>query len=253
MNTEGEPGATRWTTSSACRIRSSFMSDERRDLEILALSISIDVQRAVQAALVTTAARVPFHARKEDFFTNPANTFIYAALQALEERSIVAISETIKEQTSAFPLPTPLRRRLDLVAHRHTLSHPAKVKWSQAWVQEFYDDDRQHLDVRAALVWDLQRSVNERLRELGAAPQVETILVHPGMAIALRDILRTSMKRESQATLPTEADLLDVLTGFRDRYLEFLLRCPDGQPPGAADYIAEKRAQRGTPPEPSEL
>lgn len=225
--------------------RRRVTSTELRNLEILALFIRIDVKRAIEAAVVTTAARMPFQARPSDFFTNPANTFVYAAMDALEERSIVAISEIVENQARTFELATDIRRRADLVRHRHVLSHPATVRWQKQWMQEFTDDDRQYLDVRPALVWDLQRSVNERLRELGGSPRPETIDVLPGMAIAVRDIWRLSMTEAAQRQrLPSEPDVMTSLVPFRDRFLDFLIRHPDGQTAGNREHVEQRRASR---------
>ena len=49
--------------------------------------------------------------------------------------------------------------------------------------------------------------INERLVTLGGTPQVESVTVIPAMAMALRNIYRSSMCQEAQPHIPEEHSL----------------------------------------------
>src|SRR6267143_581487 len=138
-----------------------------KSIETLALFITIDVMMAVQSSLVRAAADMLFHSRREDFHNNPANTMTHQGLAAIEERATVHISEVLKNENGIFILSPDLRWALDLKLHRHALSHPATIKWRDAEMQRFFDAKRPYRDRRAAIIWDLQRSVNEELKRHG--------------------------------------------------------------------------------------
>ena len=125
--------------------------DHAKNLSILALFIATDVRNAMQACFTTFVAdafflHYPPEERKTRFATNPANTLVYRGLQALTERSIVAIFETLKDEHGLHPHNTEIRRKRDLQAHRHTLSHPMTVAWDYPWMQRFRDAGRASSD-----------------------------------------------------------------------------------------------------------
>lgn len=194
-----------------------------KSVEALASFISMDVFRAVQSSLVRAAADMLFHSRRDDFHNNPANTITYQGLAAIEERATVHISEVLKNENGILTISPELRRILDLKFHRHALSHPVTIRWSNRKMQQFYDAKRQYRDHRAAIIWDLQRSVNEEMKRHGLAPKLETIPIHPEMAVMLGTILRLTLKPEAAGAIPSEADLLASLETLRDRWLAFLV------------------------------
>ena len=178
----------------------------------------------MRAAITNGASRLAFHEHREWFRTNPDNTLASCALAALEERSVVHIAEHLKDDNQALDLPENIRRASDLLLHRDALSHPFTVTWRKRKMQQFHDEDRRWRDVRAALVWDLQLALNEMLRGLGTEPRLTEIVVTPDMAVMLSTIMRLSMRPDALATvLPTEVALLEALSVFRDRYLDFVL------------------------------
>lgn len=201
---------------------------EAKDLATLALFLSMDVAQALEAAIATQAADLYFAQQGELFWLNPANTFPHLALAALEERAVVRIAEGLKNKRMLVAASGSVRRKADLIGHRNVLSHSYMIQWSDPKMQTFYDSDRQWTDRRAALVWDMWRSINERLRELGQSPRDEQIVIGAPMAMMLHNILRLSVKPESAASIPTETILLDHLTKFRDQFLDLLVKNPDG-------------------------
>ncbi len=75
-----------------------------------------------------------------------------------------------------------------------------------------------------AIIWDLQRSVNEALVQAGAVPKVITIDVSPELAVLASAILRCSVKSESAERIPSESQLLAKLTKHRDEWMKILER-----------------------------
>lgn len=214
---------------------------ERADLEILANGLAIHVRHAVQAAIVTTAARAQFHENRAWFRTHPANTFTYAAMRALEEQSIVSISEQVAEYEHVWGAFPSLRRKRALKKHRHAISHPAKFAWGEAYMREFHADGRADVEMRTALVWDLQKSIDERLVELGGKAQLGGVDVLIGMASASRQIQRSSLKPEHLHGQPDEGAYLAPLQRYRDSFIEFLERHPSGETEEMLEFIRERR------------
>lgn len=205
------------------------MSDEVQDLEMLNVFLGVHVFQTIEASVVMGAARLPFAEHPEWFFTNPANTLVYRALHALEERTVVQIAEILRDEKRIFTNVGEIRRKAELLLHRTILSHPSSVKWHTPEKQQFFDERRQWTDLRAALVWDMNASVNERLRALGREPQIRHHEVHVGMAIALHSILRLSIRGEMHGLIPDEKTLFETLQTFQGRFIEFLEKRPDGR------------------------
>jgi hypothetical protein len=199
--------------------------DETTNLTWLETLLVMEVRTAMQAAIVTGAAKLVFVANKDGFRTNPANTLIHQALDALEERSVVHIAEMLK--SNIVRVPASVRRKADLICHRDASSHPLIVQWRRPEMQQFHDEKRKWLDVRAALVWDFQQSVNELVVAKGGSPQTTTVDVTGGMVIALSGILRLSVNENAE--IPSEPSLLESLSRFRDQFLDFLVEHPDGR------------------------
>lgn len=210
--------------------------DPKTSLGFLATLLAMDVVQVLRSSLVRAAADAVFEANQPDLFhTNPANTLTYVALRALEDRAIVHVSETLKNENRVFNLPTSLRGKLDLTFHRHALSHPTTIRWRMPGMQPFYDAKRHWKDNRAAIVWDLQRSINDELVKLGLQLRVTTIEVTGEMAALLATILRSSMRPESIPRAPSEEMLLKDLAAKRDEWIQILeqLRPTPAPPTGS--------------------
>jgi hypothetical protein len=194
-----------------------------KNIETLALFIRMDVVEAVRASLVRAAADLLFYSQQNDFQNNPANTMTYRGLVAIEERATIHISEVLKNENNIFTLSRELRRILDLKFHRHALSHPVTIKWRDAEMQRFFDAKRKYRDHRVAIIWDLQRSVNEEMKRHNLTPSLETIPVHPEMGMMLGTILRLTLKPERVEGVLGGVDLHASLESLRDRWLTFLV------------------------------
>jgi hypothetical protein len=200
------------------------------NLETLNLLIALEVRQAMQASIVMTTAAAAFASNRKWFVQNPANTLPFAALQALEKGATVTIAEVLKNAQKNFPISTTIRRKADLIAHRNSISHPVTVKWHRRGMQAFNDEHREWLDLRPALIWDMQRSINEELKRAGRQIRNDDVDITPEMAMLLDLIFNLSAQPEALPYLsaPTE-DIQASLRGFRDNYLDFLVEHPDGR------------------------
>ena len=220
----------------------TISKDTAENLSTLALLISNDVRSAMMASFVTHVADAWFHEHGlQGFRTNPANTLVYAALGALEEHSIVRVSEHLKDEHKLHPISADveIRRKKDLSLHRHAISHPATVEWTNPKMQEFSEADRDGYDWRPAQLWDLQRSINEELRKVGKEARNESIAVTLDMAASLHLIL--DLTRREEYAVPTVNQLLTFLQAEVAKYQALLEQHPDG----ARDPEGEKaRAER---------
>lgn len=215
-----------------------------KNLSLLALFISNDVSNMLMASLVTTTiggffSQYEKEEQKRLFRTNPANTLVYTSLRALEERSIVRISETLKDEHKLHPISVVLRRKEDLDLHRDAISHPMTVKWRSKKMQEFAEADRGGYDWRPAQVWDLQRSINEELKANGLETHNESIPLTWDMVDMIR--LALDLSRQPSLGIPPREALLDHLRGEAVKYKAMLEKHPDGM----RDLDREKkRAER---------
>src|SRR5690348_1885452 len=105
-------------------------SDELAELTVIATTTLAPTIEAMQASIVMTASKMLFYRRKELFFTHPANTFLYSAARALEERAVVQVSSVLDDENKVRSVKHSIRRRLDLKNHRDALSHPTRITWS---------------------------------------------------------------------------------------------------------------------------
>ena len=96
-------------------------------------------------------------------------------------------------------------------------------------MQEFHDAKRQTYDLRAAILWDLQRSWNEISRAEGKHVFNENIRVTPETTAMLDLTLRCSMTEDGVASLPKINDLHWQLTSAASKYINLLERYPDGR------------------------
>jgi len=199
-------------------------------VQIINLTAAVPIMRALQAGLVTCAAKTSFddEARRHWFFTNPANSVVYAAFAALERDSVVNVYEIIQRELKDMTGESELRRTTELLQHRVAVAHPDRSGWTKPVMQEFRAQRLDLLDIRAALLWDLQRSVNQAAAKFGIASQNSDIVVTMELASSLRLIFASSMKSEFSCALPDASALLKELSDFRIRYLAMLEEHPDG-------------------------
>jgi hypothetical protein len=200
-------------------------------LDILPTFLSSEVTSLLRAALVCMGVDFIFAEHRRDFWTNPANTFTYMGLRAVEDQSVVAIYETLKNEIGMFTLPPGLRRMLELKHHRHAISHPMSIDWDPPEMQRFAQQHRRWTDLRAAIVLDLVRSIDEqRLAHSLPPTDLGKVDVVPEMAAQECTILRFSLKPESTSLIPSEPCMIGMMEELRDRWLTFLAERPDGRP-----------------------
>lgn len=201
-----------------------------KNLSLLSLFISPHVRSAMEAALITTAADAFFHQHpdrvQDRFRTNPANTLPYSALAALEERSIVAVAETLNDGHDLYPVTATIRRKEDIFLHRNALSHPATVKWRKKMIP-FIEAKRDAYDLRPALLWDLHRSINDELRASGEKPTFEALVGTTEMGIMLRSILDLA-RGPGLELWPVDAYTM-YLADAAPKYVAGLEKHPDGK------------------------
>lgn len=199
------------------------------NLADLALFIAQPVADAVRSQLVMWGAEEWFDGQPEAkarFRTHPTNTLAYRALGALERSSFVHVAETLKDEHKIFATDAPIRGRVELALHRDAISHPATICWRRDDRQAFADADRTWTDIRAGILWDVQKSVNEALRKEGQRGHNETIHVTLEMATVLHSILQLACG-DGYAP-PSAADLLGWLQGREPHYFALLDSHPSG-------------------------
>ena len=155
------------------------------------------------------------------FWTNPANTLTYAAMKALEDTSIVHLAEVLRNK--AMAVPPEVRHVEALGLHRNAASHPYILKWRTKDMQDFHEQKRKYLDVRAALVWDMKRSVDELIVKAGRIPK-HSLNVNQQMVHSLRASLQGCMRSEAIGWTNDDAGLLAALEGFWVRFNDFLIQ-----------------------------
>jgi hypothetical protein len=89
-------------------------------------------------------------------------------------------------------------------------------------MQEFHDAKRKYLDVRAALLWDLNASINEQLVAEGSPMRNDVLRPTAESAMLLSAILRLSMLPERGP--PNERLAEEMLVTFRPRFMDFVVR-----------------------------
>ena len=206
--------------------------NDLENLERLNLLIALEVRQAMQASIVMTAAVAVFARNRHHqwFIQNPANTLPFVALQALEKGATVTIAEVLKQEHGTFPGSMTIRRKADLIAHRNSISHPVTVKWHRPEMQAFSDEHREWLDLRPALIWDMQRSINEELKRPGRRVWNDEVDITHEMVMLLELIFKLSARPEALPYLfASTEEIQAILQGFRDNYLEFLVEHPDGR------------------------
>jgi hypothetical protein len=206
-------------------------NDRKTSLEFLNISSSLWVWRGLQAGLVKHAAMMPFYdkAKRSLFWTNPANTLTYQALDALEESCIVQICEVIQREFPDMTGELPFRRAIEILAHRNAISHPGRSGWRKEFMQKFHDENRHRWDLRGAIIWDLQKSINEVTKNNEFGPQNADHHMNLETAASLRQIWIYSMNENGERILPTLDKLLCQLEELKPKYIEMLEQYPDGR------------------------
>jgi len=218
------------------------LDDPVVNLEVISLYIRPSVTHALQASMIRTFAGASYATYKARYRTNPSNNLHSIALASLEATSLVRISEVLKEGLlGPIPEKTEIRRKADLVLHRHSVSHPVMVKWSDPRMQEFTKAKRPQFDSRPALIWDMQRSINDELRTHKREVHLDTIPVTPDMATLLRSITACAVKASEHAWVLSEAAFYKYLQLYRDDYLLYLEGMPDGRRKAPAPEIYLKK------------
>jgi hypothetical protein len=220
--------------------------DATQSLEMLSLALRMPLWDAVRASLVKTSCDLLFVNRKEAFSTNPANTFTYTSLRAVEDASVVDVYETLRNENGVYSLPDGLKTTLDLKHHRHAISHPSSIRWDTPEMQAFADSHRKWTDVKVALLWDVHVALSDA-RVAASLPALETPPATWEMATMALTIMRYAMKPEAVSADLTEAVVLEGLQKLRGRWLSYL----ENQPGGRAGVVGRQRpgkAGDGEPP-----
>jgi hypothetical protein len=214
----------------------SYIMDTRFRLGTINLGASIWIDRALQAGLVTYVTLNLFYedrVREEPRFrAHPANFLVFGGMLALEEQCVVRVCEVLE---AVFPNMTgdvPFRRAGELLAHRTAISHPGRSEWKKQWMQAFHDDGRHKYDLRAAILWDLQRSLNEISCTPGTPqfmPRNASIRVTNEATAVLVHMLRCAMTQGAIAHLPNPLELQRQLNEASRAYIELLEKHPTGR------------------------
>jgi hypothetical protein len=103
------------------------------------------------------------------------------------------------------------------------------VKWRKADRQTFFDEKRVWYDLPAALVWDMQRSINEPLRAAGRRTYNEGIVVTAHMALMVETIVRLSATKVGVQIVISEEEIPLLLERAKAAFLSFVIEHPDGK------------------------
>ena len=206
----------------------------QQTLQQLPLRIAMDVIEFFRAALVRFSVDMLFGNRPDWFTTHPSNLLTYQALVATEQASIVRIYSALnhKEGAKGLTLPAGLRRKLDLGHHRHFITHPfmGTEDWGDPAMKEFAKQRRGETDLRAALVLDLVRSIEEERAAHGVTEypmDLDRVDVNIEMAELHRLILGFCLKPGTE--IPTREDSTKGLQILRARWMALLAERPDGK------------------------
>src|SRR5450631_168918 len=174
------------------------MRTKEQNLETIALFITQPVGIALSASFVMHAADAFFQTYQSQFKANVGGTMTYRCLYAAEGLAMVEIAEVIanrqddpKSKDDRYPLALEVRGKSKLLNHRDMICHPMVVKWrnNKNANQAFADAGHKWNDVRAGLVWDVQKQINEALAAQGSKVHVDDVPITPEMGAMLRTIL----------------------------------------------------------------
>lgn len=203
----------------------------------MALSIADPARKALAASFVMHAADAFFQQEQTRFKTNVGNTYTYSSLYAAEALAVVQMAEFIsnkKDPTEEkktgkgdrYPLPIVVRGKAKLLNHRDVICHPTVVYWRTPNNQAFADAGHKWNAVRAGIVWDVQKQINEALVAQGLGVYQDAMPATEEMGELLRVILL------SAGMVMTEHHTGNVFTRYfelhRDKFVEELEKYPDG-------------------------
>jgi hypothetical protein len=120
-------------------------------------------------------------------------------------------------------MPDELAVDREIVQFRIVLSHPYRVKFTQADVQEFFDERKHDGSTRFAPLWHMQCLINKRLISEQRPLRTPDVNVTSEMALLLRDIYWFSMKPENFGEVPDLPLLLTSTETFKKRLLDFVI------------------------------
>ncbi|MEO6599262.1 MAG: hypothetical protein ABIQ16_05275, partial [Polyangiaceae bacterium] len=211
--------------------------DEERNnnLVFVAIAAAGPARQALSASFIMHAADAFFQHEQARFNTNVGNTLAYAAMNALEAQALVDLAEVVRNEKDneekkktgdgeRFPLPITIRGRNRLLNHRDMICHPMVVYWKSEANRDFAKAKHKWSDVRAGIVWDVLKQINEALRAMGAEVYVPEVPVGLEMAEALQTILK-SATREG-APIRGADELHAFLQRQRAKFVQILERHP---------------------------
>jgi hypothetical protein len=212
------------------------MSDDpKRNLETIALFAGGDIRDALTAAFVMSAAEAFFYQDQQRFRTHVANNLVFHSLRALEASAVVHLAETVRDEHRLHPLANPVRGLDALLRHRDMISHPLTVRWRRPDRQQFADRGHQWIPIRAGLVWDVAKAIDEMLVANDMARTSPDVPATPEMARTLNLILSLAGWADAW---PAEL-LLAYLEKQKPGFIRLLEQHPDGTlPPDAGEDVA---------------
>jgi hypothetical protein len=210
---------------------------EGRNLEFVAIAAAGPARHALSASFVMHAADAWYQHEQNRFRTNVGNTLAYAAMHALEAQSIVDLAEVVRNEKDKqekkktgdgerFPLPIAIRGKEKLLNHRDMICHPMVVYWKSEANREFARGKHKWSAIRAGIVWDVLKQLNEALRARGGQALVADVPVTAEMSHVLHAILKAATKDECSTRSAEESQA--YLEGHRAGFIEILEKHPDG-------------------------
>lgn len=192
-----------------------------QNLNILYLLIVDSVLNAMSAALLMAYCDWIFRNKKHLFYNNPANTYTYHALHALEEISVITIAEALVNKRD---IGVDFSKKREIIRHRHAISHPYTVVWKDGNMQKFYDNKRHILDIKAIMVWDIFKIIVDILKNNKQKVIYDDVVIQAEMATTFKTILDYSLKEEMSSDIVTEAIILNEIKNFKNTFLDFIVK-----------------------------
>lgn len=195
-------------------------NDQLENLKTIHLLIVNPVLNAMSAAMIMAYCDHIFKRSKQNFYNNPANTYSYRSLQALEEISIVEIAEALKTKKN---IGINLSKKGEIIKHRHAISHPYTVVWRDKEMQKFHDENKYFNDFKAMIVWDIFKTIIGVLKKNNCQILFDDIVVKPEMATVFKTILDYSLKNQTEDSLSIEVVLFEKLQEFKSKFIDFVI------------------------------
>jgi hypothetical protein len=180
------------------------------------------VHEMMKATLLIAYINQLYRVNRRYFAANPVNTFTYQALKAVEDISIINVAEAL---VKVQEVGVEISKKADAIKHRHAVSHPFTVKWRSKDMQIFHDKDRKYVDIKAVIVWDIYRTVTNKLRKLGNDNLYEDFSITKEMAGLVLLVMDNTMKCIDKNTEFVE-QMLESLSTFKVKFMDFVVRNP---------------------------